>query len=138
VKTAFIPRGERKREMKMTEEIETSKKKVLIVDDNVDVADMMKKLLSFEGHEVRVAADGESGFEAAKAFQPDVCLCDIGLPKMDGYELGRQLRQLLPGANLIAFSGWGQDSDKELSRQAGYDEHVVKASSIEQLIKLIG
>jgi CheY-like chemotaxis protein len=122
----------------MMEEIESSKKKVLIVDDNVDVADMMKKLLSFEGHDVRVAADGESGFEAAKIFQPDVCLCDIGLPKMDGYELGRQLRQLLPGANLIAFSGWGQDSDKERSRQAGYDEHVVKASSIDQLIKLIG
>lgn len=119
------------------EEIEPLEKKVLIVDDNTDIADMIKTLLSLEGHDVRVAYDGESGIEIAKEYHPDVCLCDIGLPKMDGYELGRQLRTLLPDTKLIAFSGWGQNSDKERSREAGFDEHVVKASNIDQLIKLI-
>ena len=119
------------------EEIESSKKKVLIVDDNADVAVMLKALLSLEGHEVRVADSGEAGIEAAKNFHPNVCLCDIGLPNMDGYELGRQLRVLLPDVKLIAFSGWGQDSDRERSKEAGFDEHVVKASDIDPLIKLI-
>jgi CheY-like chemotaxis protein len=84
-----------------------------------------------------VATNGESDIETAKEYQPDVCLCDIGLPKMDGYELGRQLRELLPNTKLIAFSGWGQDFDKERSGEAGFDEHLVKASNIDQLIKLI-
>jgi CheY-like chemotaxis protein len=124
-------------ETRMIEEMETPKKKILIVDDNADVAEMVKALLSIEGHDVRVATNGESDIETAKEYQPDVCLCDIGLPKMDGYELGRQLRELLPNTKLIAFSGWGQDSDKERSREAGFDEHLVKASNIDQLIKLI-
>lgn len=116
---------------------ERSPKKILIVDDNADVAEMIKALLSLKGHTVRVSDSGESGIEAAKEYQPDVCLCDIGLPKMDGYELGRQLRVLLPDTKLIAFSGWGQDSDRQRSKDAGYDEHLVKASNIDQLIKLI-
>lgn len=121
----------------MIEEVEPAKRKVLIVDDNVDVAEMVKALLAIEGHDVRVAESGEEGIEAAKEYQPDVCLCDIGLPKMDGYELGRQLRVLLPNAKLIAFSGWGQDSDRQRSKDAGFDEHLVKASNIDQLTKLI-
>jgi CheY-like chemotaxis protein len=127
----------REKEAKVMEEIEAPKKKILIVDDNADVVEMVKALLSIEDHDVRVATNGESGIETAKEYQPDVCLCDIGLPKMDGYELGRQLRELLPNTKLIAFSGWGQDSDKERSREAGFDEHLVKASNIDQLIKLI-
>ena len=125
------------KEAKMTEGLESPKKKILIIDDNIDVSEMVKALLSMEGHDVRVAHDGESGIETAKEYQPDVCLCDIGLPDIDGYELGRQLRVLLPDTKLIAFSGWGQDSDRQRSKEAGFDEHVVKASNIDQLIKLI-
>ncbi len=124
-------------EIKMIEEIGSPKQKILIVDDNVDVAKMIQLLLSREGHEVRTAADGESGIEAAADFQPDTCLCDIGLPNMDGYELAGHLRAILPNVRLVAFTGWGQDTDLLRSKDAGFDDHVVKGANMEALSQAI-
>lgn len=113
-------------------------KRILVVDDNEDAAEMLLVLLSGEGHEVKMAFDGESGIETAKTFQPDVCLLDIGLPNMDGYELARHLRELMPQALLIAISGWGQTEDRRRSYDAGFDHHQIKPVRLEDLKKLVG
>ena len=124
-------------ETAMISETKPAKKKVLIVDDNADVSEMLKALLSLDGHEVRAAFDAESGIETAKEFHPDVCLCDIDLPGMSGYELARHLRAILPGARLVAFTGWGQDADLLKSKEAGFDDHLVKGANMTELAKSI-
>jgi CheY-like chemotaxis protein len=112
-------------------------KRVLVVDDNADAVTMLKILLSSEGHKVRTAFDGETAIELAKEYQPDVCVCDIGLPKMDGYELARQLRKVVPQALLISLSGWGREEDRKRSREAGFDYHMVKPVQLDNILKLI-
>jgi signal transduction histidine kinase/ActR/RegA family two-component response regulator len=104
------------------------RRRILLVDDNVDGANGLAKLLEMNGHEVHVAYDGPTGIQAAKALSPDVILLDIGLPGMDGYEVARQLREqpdlkLVP---LIAVSGYAREEDRERSKQAGFDYHLVK------------
>jgi DNA-binding response OmpR family regulator len=98
---------------------------------------MLYVLLSREGHKVRKAFDAETGIEIAKAFQPDVCLLDIGLPQMDGYELGIHLRSMMPQVNLIALTGWGQSEDRRRSADAGFNHHLVKPIEFEILKTLI-
>jgi two-component system, chemotaxis family, CheB/CheR fusion protein len=103
-------------------------RRVLVVDDSVDGAETLARLLRLDGHNVRTAADGPSALATVEAFQPDVVLLDIGLPGMSGYEVATQLRQL-PGmrsAVLVALTGYGQDRDRERARQAGFDEHLTK------------
>lgn len=117
---------------------QSKNRRILVVDDNADAAQMLQVLLSMEGHEVRMAFDAESGIELAEEFQPDVCLLDIGLPEMDGYEAAQKLRQLLlPGALLISISGWGQEEDRRRSREAGFNYHLVKPVEIEDVNKLL-
>ncbi len=107
------------------------RRRVLVVDDNVDSADMMQMFLELEGHDVQVAYDGTSALEKAASLRPDVGLFDIGLPDMDGYELAERLRA--DPANraiyLVAVTGWGQDSDRERARQSGFDAHLTKPPS---------
>jgi two-component system CheB/CheR fusion protein len=112
-------------------------KQILVVDDNADAMKMIEVLLSLEGHKVRTALDGETAIEIAKEFQPDVCLCDIGLPVMDGYEVARQLRKIIPQALLISLSGWGREKDREHSREAGFDYHLVKPVQVEDVLTLL-
>jgi two-component system, chemotaxis family, CheB/CheR fusion protein len=112
-------------------------KRILVVDDNVDAAEMIYVLLLGEGHEVRKAFDAETGIEIAKAFEPDVCLLDIGLPKMDGYELARHLRGMMPQVKLIALTGWGQPEDRRRSMDAGFNHHLVKPVEIESVRRLV-
>jgi PAS domain S-box-containing protein len=102
--------------------------RVLVVDDNCDSADTLAALLDAWGHEVRTLYDGPSAIAAAAEFQPNVVLLDIGLPKMNGYEVAAQLRK---SANrrpmiLVAFTGYGQDEDRRRVREAGFDYHLVK------------
>jgi two-component system, chemotaxis family, CheB/CheR fusion protein len=111
--------------------------KILVIDDNADAANMLEILLSMEGHEVRAAFDAESGIEVAKEFKPGVCLLDIGLPEMNGYEAAIILRRFLPDALLISISGWGQEEDRQHSREAGFDYHLVKPVEIEDIKKLL-
>jgi CheY-like chemotaxis protein len=114
-------------------------KLVLLVDDNRDIADNLSLLLELKGHRVLVAHDGPSAIEIAKAERPEAIVLDIGLPGMDGYEVAIKLRQNpeLAKTLLIAFSGYGQASDKEKSKAAGFDEHLVKPIDNEKLFALL-
>jgi CheY-like chemotaxis protein len=99
-----------------------------VVDDNEDGATMLSEALKATGHETRVAHDAAAALHIAQSFRPDIAFLDIGLPVMDGYELARRLRALpeLGGIRLIALTGYGQQSDRERTRAAGFCEHIVK------------
>ena len=112
-------------------------KRILVVDDNEDAAKMLEFLLSDDGHRVSTAFDGKTGIAAAETFQPDVCLLDIGLPDMNGYELARTLREMMPEVTLIALTGWGQEEDRRQSKEAGFNHHLVKPVDFETLRTLV-
>jgi PAS domain S-box-containing protein len=113
--------------------------RILIVDDNVDSALGLARLLKLLGHELRIAHDGEDAIIEALAFRPEFVLLDIGLPGMDGYHVARQLRQLgLQNAVVIAISGYGQEEDRRQSREAGFNHHLVKPIDYDALITLLG
>ena len=114
--------------------------RILIVDDNEDAAQLLAEFLSELGHEVRTAHDGPSAIDVARTFTPTICLVDIGLPVMDGYEVAKRLRQLdaLPGnVRLMALTGYGQDTDRRRSKEAGFDGHLVKPVDLEMLVKTL-
>ena len=114
--------------------------RVLVVDDNLDAAELLGHLLGAEGHEVKVVHDAASALEVAPQFLPDVALLDIGLPVMNGYELARRLRRRLGSApcRLIAVTGYGQERDRARSRRAGFDVHLVKPMDPQALLALLG
>jgi PAS domain S-box-containing protein len=103
-------------------------RRVLIADDNQDGADSLFIMLRRFGHDVRVVYDGLDAVREAEAFAPDVVLLDLGMPGMNGFEAARRLRALPCGGSmtLIAVTGWGQDRDRQLTTEAGFDAHVVK------------
>ncbi len=106
----------------------TSGHRILVVDDNTDFVETFGLLLSGMGHEVHSAHEGLEALRMAADVRPDVAFLDIGLPKLDGYALARKIREL-PGSKamvLVAVTGWGQDRDKRLAKEAGFDHHMVK------------
>lgn len=109
-------------------DIEPSRHRILIVDDNDDAASSLARLLEHEGHEVRDVRDAASALAVARSFQPNVVLLDIGLPDMDGWQLARALRAepSTRHVKLIAISGYGQLADRQRSREAGIDRHLTK------------
>lgn len=113
--------------------------KILVVDDNHDSALSLAMMLSIMGHETRTAHDGESAVTTAEMFLPDVVLLDIGLPKLNGYEVAQRIRQSSWGASmfLIAVTGWGQDEDRQRSTQVGLNVHMVKPVEPSALEKLL-
>lgn len=113
--------------------------RVLVVEDNLDVAESMALLMRMSSHDVRVAHSGPAGLEAAAEYRPDVVLLDIGLPGLDGYEVARRLRQHpeLQGVKLIAMTGYGRESDLQRSQEAGFDHHLVKPVSPLRLLELL-
>lgn len=109
-------------------------RKVLVVDDNKDFAESLAMLLESLGHETHMAHDGQAALEAAETYDPDVVLLDIGLPKLDGYEVARRLRAKHGSRYVLAaLTGWGQDEDREKARSAGFDHHLVKPVEIDML-----
>ena len=116
----------------------TSPARVLLVDDNRDAAEMLAEVLREMGHQVTVAHDGPGALAAMQEMTPDIALLDIGLPMMDGYELARRLKSLLPGLRLVAITGYGQESDRMHSRQAGFDFHLVKPVDLPALTEALG
>jgi len=117
--------------------------RVLVVDDNTDVAETIAVLLSHWGHDVKSAADGPTAVEIAAAQHPDVVLLDIGLPGMSGYEVAEQIRAnpALSDTVLVAMTGYGQAEDKKRSRQAGITHHLVKPvepSLIQKVLSSLG
>jgi signal transduction histidine kinase len=113
--------------------------RVLVVDDNSDAAETLADILRELGHTTSVAHDGPTALAAAAVFKPHVALLDIGLPVMDGYELARRLREQpdLGKTLLFAITGYGQESDRERSRDAGFQEHLVKPIDLAYLASLI-
>ena len=115
-------------------------RRVLVVEDSEDAAESLRDVLEVEGgHEVRVAADGAAGLEAVKDFHPDVVLCDLGLPVVDGYEVARRLRRSgdAGGALLVALSGYASSDDVERCIQAGFHHHLAKPADVDALLRLI-
>jgi PAS domain S-box-containing protein len=113
--------------------------RILVADDNRDSADSCKMLLESSGYEVRVAYSGQEAFDIAADFRPDVALLDIGMPQMNGYQVARQVRNAEWGAEpmLIAMTGWGQESDKQDARDAGFDRHLTKPIDMDRLMLMI-
>ena len=102
--------------------------RILVVDDNHDSALSLAMMLSIMGHETRTAHDGESAVTTAESFLPDVVLLDIGLPKLNGYEVAQRIRENAWGQSmfLIAVTGWGQEEDRQRSSEVGLNVHMVK------------
>jgi signal transduction histidine kinase len=119
--------------------IERSRLRVLVVDDNVDVAETLGWLLSEMGHDYRIVHDGRLAREVAHEFKPQAVLLDIGMPTMDGYEVCRVFRQdpLLRATPIIAQTGWGQQSDKSETARAGFDHHIVKPVGYDDLAQVL-
>jgi CheY-like chemotaxis protein len=113
--------------------------RVLVVDDNRDATDSLINLLELMGHEARAAYDGLEAVDAARAFTPHVVLLDIGLPVINGYEAARRIRELPGGeqVRVVAVTGWGQASDKRRALQAGFDHHLTKPVTLEQLQQVL-
>jgi two-component system, sensor histidine kinase len=112
-------------------------RRVLVVEDNEDAREMLRNLLHILGHEVHEACDGASGIEEARRVRPDAALIDIGLPGIDGYEVARRIRAEVPGARLVAVTGYGQPEDRERALAAGFDVHLVKPVDLDQLQRLL-
>ena len=108
--------------------ISASRRRVLVVDDNIDSAQSLGSLLSIMGHEVRLAHDGLEALSAAESFRPNVVMLDIGMPRLNGYEACRAIRARpwAAGVRVIALTGWGQPDDRQRSLDAGFDQHLVK------------
>jgi PAS domain S-box-containing protein len=113
--------------------------RVLIVDDNLDAAFSLSALLRITGNETDLAHDGVAAIEAAERFRPDVILLDIGLPLLNGYDVCRRVREHPWGSDvvIVAMTGWGQESDRQRSREAGFDHHMVKPVDYAALMKAI-
>jgi PAS domain S-box-containing protein len=117
----------------------TTARRVLIVDDNRDSAESLAMLLRMSGHETHTAQDGLAAVEAAATLRPDVMLLDIGLPKLNGYDACRRIREQPWGKDimLVAVTGWGQDEDRQRSSDAGFDDHLVKPVDHATLAKIL-
>jgi PAS domain S-box-containing protein len=116
-----------------------SRLRVLVVDDNLDSLTSLAMLLRMSGDEVRTATDGAAALDVAKAFRPEVVLLDLGLPGMDGYEVGRRIRKMpeARSAVLVAQTGWGQDEDRRRSAEAGFNAHLVKPVDPAELQRIL-
>ncbi len=119
--------------------VDAPSRRVLVVDDNIDSAATLAKLLKLLGHEVRLSHDGVSAIEQAKEFQPDFILLDIGLPGMDGYEVAAALRHdsCCKSAIVVAVTGYGQEEDRRRSLRAGFDHHLIKPVEYESLMAVL-
>lgn len=113
--------------------------RVLVIEDNSDAAETLGDLLRLFGHEAEVALSGPAGLEAARRLRPHVILCDIGLPGMDGYAVASCLRSepATRAAHLVALTGYGRDSDRQRTQEAGFDLHLVKPLEPLELKRLL-
>ncbi len=118
----------------------TTARRILVVDDNRDAAASLAMLLQLIGNETFSAGDGLEAVEAVEKFRPDVVLLDIGLPRLNGHDAARRIREQPWGKDivLVALTGWGQDEDRRKSREAGFDTHMVKPVDLDALVMLLG
>jgi signal transduction histidine kinase/ActR/RegA family two-component response regulator len=114
---------------------QSAARRILVVEDNPDAAATMRDFLELSGHEVELAVSGTDGVQAARQFHPEVVLCDLGLPGMNGFEVAAELRRdpSTASAKLIAVTGYGRDEDRRRSKEAGFDLHLTKPVDPAQL-----
>jgi len=114
-------------------------RRIVIADDNEDSAQSFAMLLSFSGHEVKIAHDGAEALDAVRNFRPDVAFLDIGMPGLTGYEVAQAVRAEPWGSEvtLIAVTGWGQPDDKQRAHTAGFDRHLVKPIDPDEVDRLL-
>jgi two-component system CheB/CheR fusion protein len=119
--------------------VQRPRRRVLVIEDNIDAADSLREALELDGHEVAVAYDGADGIAKAREFRPDVVLCDIGLPGMDGYAVARVLRsdEALKDIRLVALSGYALPEDLQRAAEAGFERHVAKPPSLDTLAAVL-
>jgi two-component system, chemotaxis family, CheB/CheR fusion protein len=110
-------------------------KRVLVIEDNKDAADSLQEALQLAGHEAVVAYNGHTGLLKAREYRPEIVICDIGLPEMNGYDVARAIRadSALKGVSLIALTGYAGPEDRKRAREAGFDRHIAKPPSLEEL-----
>jgi CheY-like chemotaxis protein len=113
--------------------------RILVVDDNVDAATTLSMILEACGYQTRMAHDGMAALEAAQEFRPQLAFLDIGMPVMDGYDTARSIRRLrgLENMRLVALTGWGAESDRRKSDEAGFDHHLTKPVELEVVQDLL-
>ncbi len=113
--------------------------RIVVADDNEDSAQSFAMLLSFSGHEVRVAHDGAAALDALREFRPDIAFLDIGMPRLTGYQVAEAVRSESwgHGMKLIAVTGWGQPEDSQRAHLAGFDRHLVKPIDPAELDRLL-
>jgi CheY-like chemotaxis protein len=119
--------------------IRSTFRRILVVDDNQDAAESLAMLLSLSGDDTRIAYDGLEALQTAAVFRPDVIFVDLGLPKLNGYEVARKVRQS-PGGDkmlLIALTGWTEDAVRHRSMAAGFDEYLIKPMDYFALASLL-
>jgi CheY-like chemotaxis protein len=116
-----------------------ARRRILVVDDSEDSATMLVELLELWGHEARAAHDGPSAIQAAREWAPDLILLDIGLPGMNGYAVAKALREesSLREVTLVALTGYGRAADREDSKEAGFNHHLVKPVDLDALQQLV-
>lgn len=126
-------------EIKRPAEVQAGRRKILLVDDNVDFVVTMAALLNVLGHEVRTAHEGETAQQIAREFLPDFAFLDIGMPGLNGYDLARLLRKIagMESCVLVAVTGWGQEKDRQMSRDAGFNHHLVKPVELARILEVI-
>ena len=119
---------------------EALRQRVLVVDDNVDAADVISLLLESAGCDVRTVYEGEAAIREVEAFRPEVALVDLGLPDLDGRDVCRRMRSLPWGPRMviIALTGWGRDDDRLSTTLAGFDHHLLKPVDPDALVRLLG
>jgi CheY-like chemotaxis protein len=111
-------------------------RRILVVDDNVDAAEMLGQIMSMQGHVVALANDGREALAAIENFLPDVVFLDIGMPGMDGYEVAIELRRnpALSDARIVALTAWGDSASRSRAVACGFDAHLVKPAMFESLL----
>jgi DNA-binding response OmpR family regulator len=116
-----------------------SQRKILIADDNEDIAGAWEVLFKARGHEVRVEHDGQGAWDTAMDFRPHAAILDIGMPRMSGHEVARAIRRATWGGGivLLALSGWGEPKDEACALEAGFNYHRTKPGNTEEILNLI-
>ena len=120
-------------------ELKVVPRRVLVVDDNADAANSLAMLLEIDGHEAQAVYTGQQALERLETLRPDVILLDIGLPEMNGYEVARRIRSVkgLERVQIVALTGYGQSEDKQRTRDAGFDDHLIKPVDFSSLQRLL-
>jgi CheY-like chemotaxis protein len=123
----------------LPDKVSAPKRRILVADDNRDAADSLSVMLRIAGHDVRTAYDGQHALDVAEMFRPSLALLDLGMPRLNGYDTARRLRETQHGRDIviIALTGWGQPEDRNRSLAAGFDHHLVKPVDPSMLERLL-